>query len=159
MKLFRISVLLALVGVFTSCAKDEDPDFVAESLGTYSYSTKVTRANKDTPDNYAGTLTLSRDEEGVTVIIDDFESMKSSQLELTSNGYGFKIEPATLTDSDGNLVDRKGRGHSAFISNPSIYHGEYYAHSKQLYIKASYTYQDSRYVTYNFIAEITARRK
>ncbi|MGE0588030.1 MAG: hypothetical protein AB7O48_05615 [Cyclobacteriaceae bacterium] len=157
MKFFRIGILFALIGILVSCSKDEDPDFVGESVGSYSYSVRIFDANNTVADVVTGNLTLSRNGDDLTIIIDDIESMKSSRLELASNGYGFDIEAATLTDNDGDLVDRKGNT-SATIGGKS-YHGRYDAGAKQLFINASYTYQDSKYASYNFSAEVTATKK
>lgn len=157
MKLIRLNLSLILAVIFASCGKDVDPDFVGESVGTYSYTTDLLRANKSTPDNVVGTLTLTRNEDLITLVINDVEPVKSSRLELTSNGYVFKIEAATLTDSDGDLVDRTGL--RSITLNGTIFHGQYDALAKQLSIKAAYTYQDSRYSSYNFTADVKATKK
>lgn len=158
MKTFRIGALIISIVFLASCSEDEGtPDFVGESVGTYNYSTTVLRANKNTPDNLAGTLTLSRNEDDITIVIDNIESMESSRIEITSKGYAFNIKAATLTDNDGDLVNRTGV--TSTTIKGTFYHGRYETETKKLYLKASYTYQDSKYSQYNFSADVTATKK
>lgn len=158
MKPFRSGIWLIIIGIIASCSEDESPpDFVGESVGTYSYSTNVNRANKATPDNLVGTLSISRNGDDITIIVDDIEPFKSSRLALTSNGYAFNIEDVTLTDSDGDLVNRTGETSTWIKATP--YNGRFDAGTKQLFMKMSYTYQDPKYSQYNFKASVMATKK
>lgn len=158
MKTFRICILFILIGILTSCRDDENtPDFVGESVGSYSYSVRILRANTTVPQIITGKITLSRNENDLTVIIDDVESLKSSRLELTSNGYVFNIETATIMDNDENLVNRSGNTYTS-IKGKS-YHGRYDAGTKKLFFNASYKYQDAQFAEFNFSAEVTATKK
>ena len=109
MKTFRLGILFALIGILTSCSEDEStPDLVGESVRSYSYTTRVFDANNTVVRNITGSATLSRNSDDVTIIVNSGETIKTSRLELASNGYGFDIEAETLTNDKG-LVNRTGK--------------------------------------------------
>jgi len=156
MKTFRLVILTSSIGIFASCGKDEEPDFVGDSVGDYAYSVTISKTGNNVSYT-SGDLTLTRNGDEFTIIVDDIESFKSSDLELNSKGYRFTIADATLTDDDGDLVLRRGSYTSTV--NGKFCHGHYDSDAKQLFITASYTYQDPRYSSYNFIAEVKATKK
>ncbi len=158
MKLFSTSAALVLIAILTSCSKDENPpDFVGESVGSYTATVRILRAGSTSANVITSELTVSRNGDDLTIIADGIETFKSSRVELASKGYGFDLEAATVVDDEGDLVDRKGII-SASINGKS-YHGRFDADAKKLYINASYTYQDTKYAPFNFSAEVTATKK
>ena len=158
MKILRVGVLFMLIGAISSCGGDESmPDFIGESVGNYSYTVKIFNGDKTVRDIISGNLTLSRNGNDITIIIDEIENMNSSRLELASNGFGFDIEAATLTDNDGNLINRSG--FTSFLVGGKSYHGRYNSGVKQLFINASYSYQDIQFSKFSFSAEVTATKQ
>lgn len=158
MKNFSIGFLLTLVAIFTSCSKDDEstPEFIGESVGAYSYSARAFDSNNTVVGTITGDLTLSRNGDDITIIVDDGETLKTSRVELASNGYGFDIEAAILVDEEGDLVNRIGDA-SANLGGKS-YHGRYDTGSKQIFLNVAYIYQDDQFAEFNFSIEVTATK-
>ncbi|MEQ8302321.1 MAG: hypothetical protein RIB47_02935 [Cyclobacteriaceae bacterium] len=158
MKTSKIGILSILFAIFISCSDDENtPDFIGDSVGSYSYTVKIFRAGKTTAEIITGNLTLMRNEDDLSISLDDIETLKSSQLVLTPKGYVFDLEVATVTDDEGDAVNRAGKTLITVDGKP--YHGRYDAEAKQLFINSTYTYQNTQFAQYNFSAEMTATKK
>jgi hypothetical protein len=157
MKIIRCVIVLMLIGNLTSCSEDEAPDFVGESVGSYSYSARLFDADNTVAGTLTGTLVLSRNGDDLTIIVDGDETLKSSRLELASNGYGFDIEASVIKDVDGDLVNRSGN--TAATLDGKSYHGRYDTGAKQLFINVSYIYQDAQFSEFNSSVEVTATKK
>jgi hypothetical protein len=158
MKKLRIALLFALAVFLGSCEDEETtPDYLAESIGEYSYSARIFDSNNTVVDNVSGELTLSRNGNDLTLVIDGDETIKSSRVELATNGFGFDIESVTLPDSDGDLVVRSGQ--TAASVEGREYHGRYDSGSNQLYLNLNYIYQDSQFSDFNLYLEVIASKK
>jgi len=158
--LLSFSLLLTAI----SCNSDDEsePDYIQESVGQYNYNvvlTLIADRNVTVTDN--GTLEITRSGQLVTLIFDKGTSaefqIKSSSIEVASNGYGFDITTTSDVDGDGDRFDIIGV--SSFAISGVNYHGAYDTGRKQIELSFRSDYQNSAYDDYNIEAKFIATKK
>lgn len=152
--------LLAIPLIF-SCSGDEDaePDYRAESAGSYTYIVKLESAvdGKDLgSDN--GVLKVSSGASSLTFDegTDGELSFVTLSLLEASNGYGFNIGTELFYDSDNDPFQFVGINTTS-IGNTKK-HGRYDSGSKQIHLTFQSDYLDDEYDEFNVIFTVTASK-
>lgn len=158
----RIMYMLVLVPAiaFVGCSEeDEAPDYVAESVGTYSYSVNYTLvADANDTDSDTGVMTIAQSGSNITIVLDggtsDEVTITGEKVTTASNGYAFDIRSFngtedgvsyTVTGIDGTEIDGVN------------YDGRYDSGSGQVFFNVLVDYE-SGYDEFNYTLETVANK-
>jgi hypothetical protein len=157
----KLLLPMALVALFAfSCSEDEEsPDFRADSVGTYTYTSDATYAGGSSNDS--GFLKVTKTTNGFTLLFDqgtaDELTVAANDVVDLANGYSFDVVSQNLTDSDGDAFQIKGAD-AAQNSDGTTRHG-LYTKDKKMIIGLQTDYVNNDYDEFNQIVVVTATKQ
>ncbi len=145
-----------------SCTEDEEkaPDFRAESVGIYTYSSKAEKQYGGEDLGFVtGTMEISNSSGVITIVSDRNtpreETYTTSSLIDAANGYGFNVSTKNYVNAQSEAFELKGVNGSTI--DGSSRHGRYDSGSKQIFMSYQTDYVNNEFdqdnnVSYTLIA-------